>query len=405
VGDNEGCALNRILGGIRPKKVIVKVILATAFPVRPECPRGGVESVSVNLVKAFDRLPDVELHIVTVGDGRLPHSVANWGRATVHRLPGGKKGLLRYVTGGGHQFADYIRNLAPDVVHAHDWYGIVVTRSIAPTVFTVHGFIHEDTRYQPGLSGTLRSILWKRVELASWRRQRHVIAISPYVRERISSIVTGVIHDIENPVSEEYFRVQSPLDGTVVFSSAAICERKNQIGLVEALKKLLLGRPTVRLRLAGNISDFAYGQRLKEYIRRNNLSENVDILGEISAEHVRAELAQASVFALPSFEEGAPMGIAEAMAGGLPIVTSNRCGMPYMVRDGEAGFLVSPSNPAEIADRLQVILDDRTLRRSMGEYARRFAVEHFHPNRVATRTMAVYQRAILERENREQSLP
>jgi glycosyltransferase involved in cell wall biosynthesis len=96
----------------------------------------------------------------------------------------------------------------------------------------------------------------------------------------------------------------------------------------------------------------------------------VALLGKISAADVREELAKASVFALVSLEEGAPMGIAEAMAVGVPVVTSNRCGMPYMVRDGETGFLVNPENPDDVASSLSSLIKTDALRRRMGQKAR-----------------------------------
>jgi glycosyltransferase involved in cell wall biosynthesis len=88
------------------------------------------------------------------------------------------------------------------------------------------------------------------------------------------------------------------------------------------------------------------------------------------------------------------MGIEEAMAAGVPVVTSNRCGMPYMVRDGESGFLVNPTNPEDIARRLGQLLKNDELRRSMGAKGREIALDRFHPAKVAARTREVYYRAI-----------
>ena len=90
------------------------------------------------------------------------------------------------------------------------------------------------------------------------------------------------------------------------------------------------------------------------------------------------------------------MGIAEAMAAGVPILTSNRCGMPYMVRHGETGFLVNPHDSVDICRHLQMIFDDSGLRMKMGEAARCAALGFYHPDVVARRTMQVYGRAIFD---------
>ena len=115
----------------------------------------------------------------------------------------------------------------------------------------------------------------------------------------------------------------------------------------------------------------------------------------IRYERARADRA-ASRFALVSLEENSPMGIEEAMAAGIPVVTSNRCGMPYMVRDEESGFLVNPSDPGDIADRLEELLQDDRRRHAMGARGREIALDRFHPTKVATRTRQVYGRALKE---------
>ncbi|MDH5512403.1 MAG: glycosyltransferase family 4 protein, partial [Gammaproteobacteria bacterium] len=98
----------------------------------------------------------------------------------------------------------------------------------------------------------------------------------------------------------------------------------------------------------------------------------------------------ASVFALVSLEENSPMGIEEAMAASVPVVTSNRCGMPYMVRHGETGYLVNPDNIVDIARRLDQILSNDELALAMGEKSHAIALDRFHPRRVADRTREVY---------------
>jgi glycosyltransferase involved in cell wall biosynthesis len=111
-------------------------------------------------------------------------------------------------------------------------------------------------------------------------------------------------------------------------------------------------------------------------------------------------MAHAAVFTLVSLEENSPMGIEEAMAAGMPVVTSNRCGMPYMVRDGESGFLVDPNNPDDIANRLGQLLKDDELRRSMGAKGREIALDRFHPAKVAARTLEVYMRSVRDFERK-----
>jgi glycosyltransferase involved in cell wall biosynthesis len=372
----------------------LKIAVLIAFPADPRRPQGGVEAVSVSLVKGLAKIPELDVHVVTLNQALTQKNTVPWEGATIHRLPSPSGPLLAYAVGKGkRQIQEYLNQLKPDVVHAHDTFGIMVKGLAKARVFTVHGFIHEDTRYARGRFSWLRSKLWRRVETAAWADQPHIISISPYVRERMQGVARGVIHDIENPIAYECFAVARQEQEGTIFCAAGVAKRKNTLGLVRAFEILSRKNPDARLRWAGPVVDSAYENSVRRFIEEHGLTGKVTLLGPVSSEQIRAELAQASVFALVSFEEGAPMGIAEAMAAGVPVVTSNRCGMPYMVRDGESGFLVNPNDPADIAGRIEEILCDKTLRASMGRRSAEMALDHFHPDQVAARTLAVYKRA------------
>ncbi len=378
----------------------MKIAFVTYFPKKPLFPRGGVEAVSVALATALARLNDIELHAVTVDRTPGDTEIEQWRGVTVHRLHAAHgRSLLAYATGKGRrQIHEYIRGLKPDIIHAHDTYGLMVSGLEYPRILTIHGFIYEDTLYAGGWVSRIRSLLWKHYELASWADYPHIISITPYVRERLRGLSHGMIHDIENPVSEECFQIKpQPRKGTI-FSAAIMNRRKNTVGLLKAFSQLLKNGSQAELRIAGSQAEPDYEREVRECINAHALNEKVKLLGKIGAEQLRGELAQASIFALASLEEGAPMVIAEAMAAGVPVVASNRCGIPYMVRDGETGFLVDPCNPMDIAWRLEQILNDDALRISFGKKAHEIALERFHPNQVARRTHEVYAR--LAREKR-----
>lgn len=385
----------------------MKVAIVTQFPEDPGAPRGGVEAVSVTLTEALTTLQDLELHVVTVDPGRREQAVASWRGVTIHRLPRLGRWVLGDATGPGRrQMQAYLLSLRPEVVHAHDTYGLMVKGLPLPRVFTIHGFIHADTLVSGGRWPRLRSRLWRLFETAAWADQPHIIAISPYVRERLRGIARGVIHDIDNPIAESFFHIPRQERKGAIFCAAVINQRKNTLALVKALARLAAEGCPAELRLAGAVADAAYAARVQEAIRELGLAERVRLLGRLSREQVARELEAASVFALVSLEENAPVGIEEAMAAGVPVVTSNRCGMPYMVRDGESGFLVDPEDPGDIAWRLGQLLADDAMRVAMAEASRRIAHERFHPEAVARRTREVYLRALRGRGvRRAQSLP
>ncbi len=373
----------------------MKVVIATTFPSDPLRPHGGVEAVSIQLTRALAAYDDLDVQVVTTDRACKSPETIPWEGATIHRLPWTAGKTLRHFTGPDRQeVLRYIQGLAPDVIHAHDTYGLMVKGLNIPRVFTIHGFIHEDTIYSGQRFSRIRAKLWKRVELGGWADQPHIISISPYVRERLKGIATGIIHDIDNPIDESFFGIERNEQPNVVFSAALLNKRKNPIALVEAVALLKDQGIIAELRLAGRATDEAYFKHLQDRIAACGLEDQVKLLGEIDSGAVKKNLSAAAVFSLVSFEEGSPMGIEESMAAGVPVVTSNRCGMPYMLRDGESGFLVDPNDPADIAHRLRQMMTDHDLRRKMGEESREIAKARFHPARVAKRTREVYLRAV-----------
>lgn len=377
---------------------LLKIAIATSYPTDPESPEGGVEAVSVNLCRALTAFNDLEIHVVTFVPGPRGGEGRSMERLNVHRLPAESGFLLLNAIGPWrHRIEVFLRDLSPDVIHAHDIYGLTVTGLQIPRVFTIHGFIHADTLVSGESFHQVRSRIWKCVETGGWARQPHIISISPYVRERLSGIARGVIHDIDNPISEEFFRVPRREQKGIIFSAAVISPRKNTLNLVEGFANMLNRGVEGQLRLAGAIREERYGERVRKRICALGLEKKVALLGNIPMERIRDELSQASVFALVSLEENSPMGIEEAMAAGVPVLTSNRCGMPYMVRHGDSGYLVDPNDPEDIAFRLERILGDDALRERMGKRSVEIALDRFHPQVVARRTREVYFEAARSR--------
>lgn len=373
----------------------MKVVLATSFPRDPASPRGGVEAVSVNLAAGLAELGDLQVTVVTADPDCTTPQVAPWGRVSIHRIPrGGGSTLTNALRDGRNALQRQLAALKPDVVHAHDTYGLMMHGFAGPRVFTIHGFIHADTRLSGEKFAPIRAMLWKRYELAGWANQPHIISISPYVRERLTGIARGVIHDIENPIAADCFAVsRNEKPGNVLYAGV-IGRRKNALALVEAFGRCVQQGTSGELRIAGPEGEPDYAARVRSRVDELGLSDRVHFLGNLTSHQLRAEMTAASVFALVSLEEGAPMTIEEAMAIGVPVLASNRCGMPYMIRDGESGFLVDPTNSDDIAWRLRQLLSDVNLRSHMGIVGRSIAEERYHPTVVARRTREVYRRAL-----------
>jgi glycosyltransferase involved in cell wall biosynthesis len=102
-------------------------------------------------------------------------------------------------------------------------------------------------------------------------------------------------------------------------------------------------------------------------------------------------LAQADIVCLPSYREGLPKALIEAMAMGLPCVTTDVPGCREVVTDGDNGFLVPARDAASLAEAIAKLVDDAGLRERMGSRGRERAEAEFSNERVISETLAVYR--------------
>lgn len=156
---------------------------------------------------------------------------------------------------------------------------------------------------------------------------------------------------------------------------------KGQHILIEACAALRDWGRDFRLVIVGTGPD---EQSLKASVARLQLAQQVAFTGALNQNEVRAWYRQCDVFALPSFAEGIPVVLMEAMASGVPCVTTRITGIPELIRDGIDGLLVTPSDPQELADTLATLMDDPEAREEFGEAGRARVGEHYNlPQNVA----------------------
>jgi glycosyltransferase involved in cell wall biosynthesis len=127
--------------------------------------------------------------------------------------------------------------------------------------------------------------------------------------------------------------------------------------------------------------------RLDEMIERLALRDRVSLLGALPHEVVLEKYRAATIFVLPCVisldgdRDGIPNVILEAMAMGLPVVSTMHSGVPEAVQDGRNGFLVSPGDSVGLADALARLIKDEELSRAMGRAGRKRVAEKFDPDR------------------------
>jgi glycosyltransferase involved in cell wall biosynthesis len=160
--------------------------------------------------------------------------------------------------------------------------------------------------------------------------------------------------------------------------------------LVDSVAKIRAEFPNTKLQFAGCGDVDGIRDRAKQL----GIGENVEFLGWVSGTAKTSALAEAAIFVLPSYSEGLPIGLLEAMAASLPIVATAVGGIPDLVTDGTSGLLVQPKDPDALAGALLNLLRDPSLRARLGNEARRQIEERYASARVMPQIDALYRRLI-----------
>ena len=189
---------------------------------------------------------------------------------------------------------------------------------------------------------------------------------------------------------EEYSYVDEPTDGTInIIFTARMVKEKGIIDLIEAAKIL-------RTQYEGNIKFLLCGRLTpnksgitEEYLHKHCDGKYICWLGERN--DVKQLLEKSHIMAFPSYyREGVPKSLIEASAIGRPIITCDSVGCRDVVDDGINGFLIKPKNPQILADKLEILINDKALRRKMGEKAREKAEHEFSIQTVIDTHLKIY---------------
>jgi glycosyltransferase involved in cell wall biosynthesis len=205
------------------------------------------------------------------------------------------------------------------------------------------------------------------------RRAAFVAAVSSYGR---SQLFRWVAHEHWAKVKvvhcglERGFHEVAPVGVPAVprlVCVGRLCEQKGQLLLLEAAGQLAAQSIAFELVLAG---DGEMRQQVEALIARHGLQQQVRITGWISSAQVREEILAARALVLPSFAEGLPVVIMEAMALRRPVLTTYVAGIPELVRQGENGWLFPAGAVDELAQAMgECLAQPAEVLQRMGEAA------------------------------------
>jgi glycosyltransferase involved in cell wall biosynthesis len=359
---------------------------------------GGVDAVVLALARGLAACPGLQVTVITA-EPRLsaPKRYSGEG-CDVWAAPYPRGGRLTGQREVAANLRQRIAAVAPDVVHAHiaGIYGRAAVECGLPAVVTLHGIIHREMRQGWGWSSWPVRLRWladARLERLVVRKAKRIIAISPYVLKEFERETRAAFRLIENPVDDRFFADAPPPPGADrLLCVARVIPRKGILALIEAFALVRRARPRATLLIAGETDSHpAYVAQCRRRAAELGVEGAVTFAGASSLDAVHGYLAACDLFALASEQETAPVSIAEAMATGRPVVTTDVGGCAAMVVDGLSGCVTPPKDPVAFADAAIGLLNNPGRAAAMGYAARDQARQRFALGPVVEATVDLYR--------------
>ena len=179
----------------------------------------------------------------------------------------------------------------------------------------------------------------------------------------------------------------------IILFAGEVGERKGAYDLLAVMPRLILKFPQVIVRFAGN----GNLEKIQQVIKSLKIEDHVELAGWVSSEKLIEFYYQSVLFVLPSYHEGLPMAILEAMACGLAVVSSRVGGIPELIREGENGFLIDPGDHGALEEALSALLADPVLREQMGQNNIQKIRDEYEMSAYSMRLRDLYQELLGER--------
>lgn len=316
---------------------------------------------------------------------------------TTHRLAKSKAALIVYFLG---QYSQFLGKLSRDrqirIVHMHaSSYGSFY-RKLVLFLTSKYLFGHKVIYHMNGSEFALfyeqSRPIQKRLIRFLTENVDVVVCLSQswadFFQQNFRLKRLEILHNIvENQAPQQSIRIKKPDDVLKVLFLGAIGPRKGVFDLLDAIRQ---NRDLVQGRLQMVIGGNGETEQLEQYLKEHRLEDLVSFEGWVVGDHKARLLTDCHLFVLPSYSEGVPIAILEAMSYGLPILSTPVGGTAEVVLEGQNGFLVKPGDKTALFDRLMRFLEDPALLQRMGQESGRIS-QNYQPDAVLPQLLRIYE--------------
>ncbi|MCL0038950.1 glycosyltransferase family 4 protein [Dehalococcoidia bacterium] len=282
-----------------------------------------------------------------------------------------------------------------DVIHSHSPL-IPVSRCNIPHVLTFHTCCKQEARafteVKDLYSLYMRTLVRFHIqnEFDCIKQATKTTSVSSGVAKELTEygLNSDVVSVIGNGVNTDLFTPRYERQEARILYTGRLVYRKGVIDLVKSAEYVCKQHPDTTFTVIG---DGPLRPTLEKMVHQLKLEGKFSFLGSLLRKELIQYYQNETICVLPSYYEGLPTTILEAMSCGMPVVATNISGSADAVINGETGFLVPPGEPKLLADSIMRLLTDKDLRLKMGQAARERVEKQFTWDIIAERILAVYK--------------
>lgn len=339
-------------------------------------PVGGVENQLLSILRNYDKSKLSPLVCSLSDKGQIGEEIERDGIEVVclnklgHRFDWSiVKDICRLIK------EHNIKVVRTHQYHANLYGRLAAHKAEVPCVVaSIHNTYTRDKKFHRRLINRFLARFTDRIIAVSGKVRDDILMYDHISPDKVEVIHNGVDIDIfsnqDGKVKRSEFGI--PEDTVVIGNVGRLAEAKGQRYLLEALAVLKDKFPMIRLLIAG---DGPLMKELKGYAETLGIKQNVLFLG--MRRDIPALLSVMDIFVLPSLWEGLPNALLEAMAGSRPIIAADIPAFREIIDSKDVGILIPPGDSAALAEALSLLLEERSLRETMGRNAKQRCLSLF----------------------------
>ena len=364
----------------------MRIIQIGSFPSDVKYIKGGVEASVYGL--ANELCNSGEVIVMDVPRIGVEDRVERQGDMTIHRFcnPG------RHQQDAAKRVNDIVAVILgyhPTICHIHgtnpfSWKMMkALRRKGIPIALTVHGVLNVEKK-----NALKRRFSWKSlyqylyqgfVEKRILCNIERVIVDTGYVHDAVKCLKlrkTPQMDVIPQGIDRSFFGLSSSSSSRSILSVGAFSRRKGHLNLIQAFEKVCEQVDDVDLTICGSVAESDYLSEIESYLSRSKYKDRIRLVFDAPKEALLEYYKNAHVFALHSQEESQGIVLAEAMAAGLPVVSTRVGGIPYVIDDEVTGLLSEYGDVSAFACSMLHLLNNHSDWIKMSEHCKQAAAKY-----------------------------